>query len=102
MSDDDNMIKGGRGQNDGEYKANKPYGLTNKFQAAWLQNLKAYESGKKHKEHAAAWQQAQKDKAAWQQPLDKVAKYTAQLRSRQAAGPKLLNASKHNRYGLDG
>eukprot|EP00983_Pelagomonas_calceolata_P090162 1157388-Pelagomonas_calceolata.AAC.9 len=51
-----------------------------------IQNVKAHESGNS-KEHAAAWQQAQKDKAAWQQRLDKGAKYTAQLRTGQAADP---------------
>eukprot|EP00983_Pelagomonas_calceolata_P045402 1139724-Pelagomonas_calceolata.AAC.3 len=39
-----------------------------------LQNMKAHESGKKHKERAAAWQQAQKNKAAWQKRLDKRAR----------------------------
>eukprot|EP00983_Pelagomonas_calceolata_P032682 1024686-Pelagomonas_calceolata.AAC.1 len=31
-----------------------------------LENVKAHESGKKHKELAAAWQQVQKDKIAKQ------------------------------------
>eukprot|EP00967_Tisochrysis_lutea_P094551 scaffold137463_cov14-Tisochrysis_lutea.AAC.1 len=43
------------------------------------------EEGKKHKDCVAAWQQGQKDRAAWLQRLDKGAKYTAQRRAGQAA-----------------
>eukprot|EP00983_Pelagomonas_calceolata_P066223 1148921-Pelagomonas_calceolata.AAC.1 len=42
-----------------------------------LSAFKAHESGKKHKEHAAAWQQAQKDKASRQQRMDKGTEYIA-------------------------
>eukprot|EP00983_Pelagomonas_calceolata_P043680 1138995-Pelagomonas_calceolata.AAC.4 len=49
-----------------------------------LQNVKAHEGGKKHKEHAAAWQQAQKDKASWQQRMDKGTEYTPQMHKGQA------------------
>eukprot|EP00967_Tisochrysis_lutea_P054047 scaffold67415_cov17-Tisochrysis_lutea.AAC.1 len=54
-----------------------------------LQNVKAHKSGKRHKEHAAAWQHAQKDKASWQQRMDKGAEYLAQRRAGQAADPNL-------------
>eukprot|EP00983_Pelagomonas_calceolata_P016842 530196-Pelagomonas_calceolata.AAC.3 len=45
--------------------------------------------GKEHKDRVAAWQQAQKDRAAWQQRLDKSAEDTAERRAGQTAGPKL-------------
>eukprot|EP00983_Pelagomonas_calceolata_P109303 1159547-Pelagomonas_calceolata.AAC.1 len=44
-------------------------------------------SGKKHKEHAAAWQHAQKHEAAWQWRMDKGARYTAQRRAGQTQTP---------------
>eukprot|EP00983_Pelagomonas_calceolata_P131202 1161753-Pelagomonas_calceolata.AAC.2 len=43
-----------------------------------------HEKSKKHKNRLAAWQQAQKDKAAWQQRLGKGAEYTAQQRMSSA------------------
>eukprot|EP00983_Pelagomonas_calceolata_P057651 1145163-Pelagomonas_calceolata.AAC.1 len=52
-----------------------------------LQNVKAHESGKKHKERAAAWQQAQKVKASWQQRMVKGTEYIAQRHKGQAADP---------------
>eukprot|EP00983_Pelagomonas_calceolata_P059300 1145852-Pelagomonas_calceolata.AAC.3 len=54
-----------------------------------LQNIKAHESGKKQKERAAPWQQAQKDKASWQQRMDKGTEYKAQRHKGQAANPNL-------------
>ena len=53
-----------------------------------LQNVKAHESGKKHKGFKADWQQKQKVLAAWQKNLDKGAAYTAQ-RTGQTADKKL-------------
>eukprot|EP00983_Pelagomonas_calceolata_P079934 1154923-Pelagomonas_calceolata.AAC.5 len=55
----------------------------------WLRNVKAYESGKKHKERAAAWQQAQNGKASWQQRMDKGTEYIAQRHAGQATDPNL-------------
>eukprot|EP00983_Pelagomonas_calceolata_P049310 1141463-Pelagomonas_calceolata.AAC.1 len=101
-------------EQDGEYKAKKRHGLTKKWQpgtslptapyigsrkAAWrtsgasLQDqqtseCQAHESGKQHKDRAAAWQQAQ-DKASWQQRMGKGAKQIAQRHAGQAAGPNL-------------
>eukprot|EP00983_Pelagomonas_calceolata_P025038 787196-Pelagomonas_calceolata.AAC.1 len=37
------------------------------------QNVKAHEQGKKHKALIAKWQQGQKERAAWQQHMDKGA-----------------------------
>eukprot|EP00983_Pelagomonas_calceolata_P025330 794728-Pelagomonas_calceolata.AAC.2 len=105
MSKRDSRKRVKRGQSDGDYKADLPPGVINKFQADWYdppncprqkhwlkdgglddmseyvaqcilcqtsfqcrtQAVKAHEQGKKHKDHIAAWQQAQKGKAAWQQ-----------------------------------
>eukprot|EP00983_Pelagomonas_calceolata_P045851 1139897-Pelagomonas_calceolata.AAC.1 len=55
--------------------------------------INLHEQGKKHKGRVAAWQQAQKDRAAWQQRLDKGAEYTAERRAGQAADPKLHTLS---------
>eukprot|EP00983_Pelagomonas_calceolata_P001003 34947-Pelagomonas_calceolata.AAC.4 len=54
-----------------------------------LQNVKAHENGKKHKERAAAWQQAQKEKGAWQKRKNKGAEYIAPRHAGQAADPNL-------------
>lgn len=45
--------------------------------------VSVHEKGKKHKGHVAPWQQAQKDRAVWQQRLDKGAELTAQQRAGQ-------------------
>eukprot|EP00983_Pelagomonas_calceolata_P105851 1159175-Pelagomonas_calceolata.AAC.13 len=120
MSDEESERKRmKRVQSDGEYKANKPHGLTNRFQASWYDppncplrkhwlkdgepgNVCEREKGKKHKERVAAWQQAQKDRAVWQQRLDKGAELTAQRRVGQAAelmfsAMKYLKGPQHNR-----
>eukprot|EP00983_Pelagomonas_calceolata_P020393 642976-Pelagomonas_calceolata.AAC.5 len=49
----------------------------------------SHEHGKKRKDRVASWQQAQKDRAAWHECLDKGAEYTAEQRAGQAADLKL-------------